>query len=157
MKAFIKEESLNALENLCSNCYFYSSATIQILIDEVGSKSLAQSENSFNSIIKMIENWSKEDIFSGTNYCQWEAICKHIILLYAMKREPYSKRACRIMDAIYSKFGEEDFHTVMRNFTLDGTSKNNLMIMIKSAQDTKQKAKPSESFRDIISKNKFSK
>jgi len=40
MKSFIKEEALQSLNNLSSNCYFFSTNTLQILIEEVTSKTL---------------------------------------------------------------------------------------------------------------------
>jgi hypothetical protein len=157
MKAFIREESLAALENLSNNYYFFSSNTLHVLIEEVGHKNLSHSENSFNIIIKIVENWSKEDIFSGTNYSQWEGIYKQILNLYSMKREPFSKRACRIIEAIHMKFGEEDFQNILNSLNLDNVNKNNLLSMIKSVQNTKNKSKQVGSIKEMISKNKFSK
>lgn len=158
MKAFIREESLAALENLSNNYYFFSTNTLHNLIEEVGHKNLSHSENSFNIILKIVENWSKEDIFSGTNYSQWEGIFKQILHLFSnLKREPYSKRASRIIEAIHFKFGEEDFQNILNSLNLDPSNKNQLMSMIKSVQNTKTKSKQVGSIKEIISKNKFNK
>jgi hypothetical protein len=155
MKIFIKEESLACLDALSKNYIFFNISIIIYLIEDVSSKSLNQSENAFNTILKLVENWSKEDIFSGTIYSQWEAVFLHIINLYLLKREPYVKRACKIMETFYNKFGEDDFQNILNLIALDQTNKNLIVNIIKQA-DTKKK-KNTESMKELISKNKINK
>ena len=153
MKSFIKEESLVSLDALTNNFIFHNTFTLNYLIEEISSKSLLQSENSFNSSIKLIYNWTREDIFSGTNYLQWQGILIQIINIYSLKREPYIKRACKLLENLYTKFGEEDFQNILNSSSLGEIQKNLILSILKQA-DTKKK-KTNESFRDHISKNKF--
>lgn len=152
-KSFIKDESLASLDALSNNFIFHNTCTLNCLIEDVASKSLVQSENSFNASIKLITNWSKEDIFSGTNYLQWEGIFSQILKLHSLKREPYIKRACRLIENLVIKFGDEDFNNLLNSSSFDGHTKNLIFTMLKQVETKKKK--PSDSIRDHLNKQKF--
>jgi hypothetical protein len=155
MKLFIKEEALASLDALSKNFLFFNTTTIIYLLEDVSSKSLMQSENAYNTVLKIVENWSKDDIFSGTIYSQWENVFIHLINLYSLKREPYVKRACKLTEIFQTKFGEEEFQNLLNLMTLDQTNKNLIINMISQAETKKKKN--SDTIKDLISKNKLNK
>jgi hypothetical protein len=152
MKSFIKEEALGGLDNLASNMEFYSPCIVNILIEECSNKSPQSSENAFNANIKILNNWVKEDIFSGTNHNDWENILMRVINLHSMKKEPYLKRACRLVEVIYNKFGSEDFELLVSQLTFGESNKQHLFTIVKEGESKKKDSKVSTGLKNFINK-----
>lgn len=112
VKTFIKEQSYLCLNALSKNTNFINSITIGILIEEVGHKNLKISEAAYNTLEIIFSNWKLAEDYEKEN---WSLIFKMIFNIYYLKREPYNKRACYMMNTLYYKLGEENFNRVIKN------------------------------------------
>jgi hypothetical protein len=136
-KAFIKEESLNALDALAENEKFYNLNTISIILDEVSSKNLKISENSFNYIDIIFSNWKTSEILKISSMHNWGIILQKIVNLNLLKREPYFKRSYNLMYIIFNKIGQDEFSYFFSECEIFNKNKKLIIEMINMASKKK--------------------
>lgn len=114
-KHFIKEEVIKFYSAISDNIFTYT--CLALLLTEIKSKVLPASENSFNSAMKLIENWEWENFYSLK---EWNNIFLAIINLYNLKREPYNKRSVKIYSLILDKLGKDSLDKKIKSCGNDG-------------------------------------
>ena len=101
-KKFLKDEALAAWNN--AGCNMFYNETIEVLLEETGNKSSIVSENSFNTLISLINNFDQTLL---ENIGDWDIIFKKIVDLYNLKREIYVKKTLKIISTLSQKLGED--------------------------------------------------
>jgi hypothetical protein len=113
LKQFIKEEAGKALSSL-SKCKSNTFEIIQLLSEGVTNKNPTISENSLNTLLNFINNCNLYDIQND----EWLELFKSVTQIYSLKKEIYTKKACKLL-SLYIEVLEDSFGSVVKRLSSD--------------------------------------
>ena len=118
-KIFIREEAMKCLDNLSGNMFYEES--IICLLNGVKSSNSKVSQNAFDTLIKLIENYDQVNL---ENISEWKEIFKLISEIFLLKDDRHVKKSEKILITIKEKLTDEIFEKVLKN-----ASKNIILIL----------------------------
>jgi hypothetical protein len=118
-KIFLREEAMRSLQNLSENMFYEES--IICLLNGVKSNNSKISQNSFETLIKLIENYDKVNL---ENISEWKEIYKHISDIFLLKDDRHVKKSEKIVGVIKEKLTNGIFDKVLKI-----ASKNTVLII----------------------------
>lgn len=144
---FIKKEAASALEILANNPCYHNINTVLILISEIANRNLTISEGCYLHVEELLNKWDLKE-FNKIKDEQWIALFGQIDNLYNLKREPYNKRACKLVENLANKIGDEAFEQKLNKLNYDVTLFRSMIDSVR------KKTKDKGTIKDFVKDSK---
>jgi len=148
IQKFIKEEAFNVLNNCSKNIFYYS--VLDILVQNIGNKNIHISDVAFEHYNQLIQNWNYTSLLKLNDLYK---IFPKIIEIYKIKKDPYSKRAIKIIGILYEKIGKQNFGDLLNKAGGEIKIQVTSILKLANVSDKGNSDKEYEKF-DIISPKK---
>jgi hypothetical protein len=146
----IKSEAFQLLTHIVDNVF--RPEVIEILLENVGSKHAYISNNSFEFLMKQLNYYDEACIDIAYDNFEWYDILNYVLDLYEYKKEPFVKKAFRIMDVFIKSFEKNYNYPYLERILqqiedLEFHSKFDKMMKEKEFFDNKGRKRESQEFK----------